>query len=336
MAAPLPIIDLHCDLLVYLTDVPGSAADKVEEIGCAIPSLLQGNVRLQVMAIYSAVGAGSSNYARLQSKMFKELATADNCLVPVTDATSLGQVLQSSAEEPTIGVVAAIENASGFCEEDDDLEEGFKKLENIITDCGRILYISLTHHTPNRFGGGNMSDLGITTDGKLLLDYLHGRRIAVDLSHTSDALAHDILNHIDSQRLDIPILASHSNFRPVWQHNRNLPDELTQEIIRRQGLIGMNFLRAFVNNHEPEALLQHIRYGLENGAENTVCFGADYFYVADHPDQERFPFYFTEHEQAGISYNYILSELRKNLTPIQVEKIAFGNTADFIQRLWAI
>lgn len=327
----LPIIDLHCDLLVYLTDVPGATKENIEEIGCALPALTEGNIKLQVMAIYCAAGAGSTEYARLQADMFKELAEADNCLTPVTSAADLHNALKGDS----VGMVAAIENAAGFCEENEPLEAGFKKLEKIIDTVGRVLYISFTHHTANRFGGGNNTNTGITRDGKMLLDYLHGRKIAVDLSHTSDALAHDMLTHIDVEKLDIPIIASHSNFRPVWEHNRNLPDELTQEIIRRKGLIGVNFLRLFLNADEPEALLHHIMYGFEHGAEDSICFGADYFYFADSPDLDRFPFYHPDHAHAGISYAHVLKNIQKKLTPAQLEKLTHRNAQNFIERIWA-
>lgn len=335
MTAPtrLPILDLHCDLLVYLSDVPGSAIDNVAEIGCALPSLTQGNVKLQTMAIYCSTAPGSTRYAHLQAEIFQKLAAdKTGCLKAVTDTASLRDTLQGNG---AIGMVAAVENASGFCEEDEPLEDGFKKLERIIEAVGRLLYISFTHHLANRFGGGNSTDLGITRDGKMLLDYLHGRRIAVDLSHTSDALAFDILEHIDRERLDIPVIASHSNFRPVWTHNRNLPDEVTQEIIRRKGLIGMNFLRAFVNTGDPEGLIKHILYGFEKGAGDAICFGADYFYTSDFPDPGRVPFYFPEHEQAGTSYTYLLNRLREHLTPQQLEGLAYGNAQRFLERIWA-
>ena len=327
----LPIIDLHCDLLVYLTDVPGSFKENTEEIGCAIPALTQGNVKLQVMAIYCAAGASSTTYARLQADKFKELAGADNCLIPVASAADLQKALQGAG----VGMVAAIENAAGFCEEDEPLEDGFKKLEKIIDTVGRVLYISFTHHTANRFGGGNNTTTGITRDGKMLLDYLHGRKIAVDLSHTSDALAFDMLTHIDQEKLDIPLIASHSNFRPVWDNNRNLPDELTQEIIHRKGLIGMNFLRHFLHTEKPDAILDHILYGFDNGAEDAICFGADYFYFADCPDLDSFPFYQPAYAHAGISYAHILENLQARLSPAQLEKLTHRNAQQFIERLWS-
>lgn len=328
--ATLPIIDLHCDLLVYLTDVPGALQDKVEDIGCALPSLTQGNLKLQVMAIYCPSKPGSTAYAKKQSEAFKLLAKSDNCLTAVTDLPELQNAMQAG----TTGMVAAIENASGFCEEDEPLEDGFKKLEKIIEDVDRVLYISMTHSLANRFGGGNATTQGITRDGKMLLDYMHGRRIAIDMSHTSDALAYDILEHIDKERLDVPVIASHSNFRQLWEHERNLPDELVQEIIHRKGLIGINFLRSFLHNDDPDAILEHITYGFAHGAEQAICFGADYFYTADEKDVSRLPFYFPDLVHAGISYNYILNRLREKLTTEQLQKLAYQNAQHFLERLW--
>ena len=73
---------------------------------------------------------------------------------------------------------------------------------------------------------------------KVLIDYLSDKKIAIDLAHTSDQLAHDIFNYTAQRNYKIPILASHSNFRSVYPNNRNLPDELVKELIARKGLIG--------------------------------------------------------------------------------------------------
>ena len=65
-----------------------------------------------------------------------------------------------------MGVIASLENASNFCEEDMDLDEGFKNLEKIIENTKGIFYIGITHHHENRFGGGNFSEAGLKDDGK--------------------------------------------------------------------------------------------------------------------------------------------------------------------------
>lgn len=157
--------------------------------------------------------------------------------------------------------------------------------------------------------------------------------IAIDLSHTSDNLAYDILNHLTHSGLNIPVIASHSNFRNIFKHARNLPDDLVQEIIKRKGLIGINYLRAFLNDTDPNAMTDHILYGLSHGADDALCFGADYFYTASHPDPSRKPFYNPAHENASC-YPAILKDLSTQIDPVILEKIAGKNVINFLKRSW--
>lgn len=326
----LPVIDIHCDLLSYLQDVPN--ADPVNDndaIGCTLNALHNGGVTLQVMAIYTATEQGSAALGYKQSTLFKDLLAQHSKQLVLQKNTPLVTNLSPSSK---IEILAAIENASGFCEENDALENGFKALESIIENTGPLFYIGLTHHRENRFGGGNSTKTGLKRDGELLLDYIHNKKIAIDLSHTSDNLAFDILNYTSKQNLSIPVIASHSNFRKVFDHPRNLPDEIAKEIIKRKGLIGINFLRAFINDQNPNALYDHILHGIALGAEDCLCFGADYFYTASHSDQSRSPFFFKEHENAS-HYPSILENLLEYVSPDIAEKMSYKNVAGFINHL---
>jgi microsomal dipeptidase-like Zn-dependent dipeptidase len=159
-----------------------------------------------------------------------------------------------------------------------------------------------------------------------------GKRIPIDLSHTSDLLAEGILKHIDRHHLPIPVIASHSNFRSIWNHKRNLSDEFAQEIIQRGGIIGVNFLRAFLDNEVPERLFEHILHGAKLG-ENAICFGADFFYTQDFPDKSRHPIYFPLAENAG-KYPSILERLSTQVPDVQLRKLAYENVFNFYKNLW--
>lgn len=325
-----PIFDLHCDLLSYLVYRPGANAMNTEDIGCAIPYLQHGNVKLQVLAIYSPVEDGSTDFAYQQSIRFRKLLEEyPQQLVKATDLTTVASLPASDR----IGVVAAIENAAGFCEENESLEKGFQKLESIIENVEKLLYISLTHHSENRFGGGNYCAVGLKDDGKVVLEYISGRKIAIDLSHTCDQLAFDILEHINKKGLDIPVMASHSNFRSVFNHPRNLIDEVVQEIVDKQGIIGVNFLRAFLNDKNPDALMEHIMYGLKGKAANSLAFGADFFYTKDFPDPSREPFYYPTENNAA-KFPEILVRLGEDFSTEQLEALSYKNVQQFIQRIW--
>ncbi len=95
-------------------------------------------------------------------------------------------------------------------EEDEPLDLLFERF-----DAKKWLYISLTWKEENRFGGGDQTMVGLKRNGEVLLEYMDGKDVAIDLSHTSNPLAEGILNHIDKKGLKITTIASHSNFRAV-------------------------------------------------------------------------------------------------------------------------
>ncbi len=325
-----PIIDIHCDLLIYLTR-KNSNIETIDDIGCSLPHLKAGNVKLQTMAIFAPTEPNSHKLGLEQSHLFKDLK---HSTTRGKDLYEIEKVhLNNLDAQENIGMVASIENASAFCDEAISLKEGFENLAEITANVGKLFYISLTHHAENRFGGGNYSSVGLKDDGRALIDYMAGKQIALDFSHTSDALATDILTYLTKENLNIPIIASHSNYRPVWDHTRNLPADIAKEIIRKKGLIGVNFLRAFVNNDDTNVLYDHISYGLELGGKDAICYGADYFFTGTHPDPSRIPFYFPEHENAG-KYQDINAEVEKRFGSEFCDKLSYKNAERFLNELW--
>jgi membrane dipeptidase len=318
-------IDLHCDLLLYLLEPDALVDDR--KLGCSLPYLREGNVKLQVTAIYSATAKDSSILGLQQSEIFADLLKKETFFLFDTEN------YKSSKNSGKTGILASIENASSFCEEDMPLNKGFENLETLIENTQKILYIGITHHSENRFGGGNNSEAGLKEDGKILIDYLADKKIAVDLAHTSDQLAYDLINYIDQRNYKIPILASHSNYRNVYQNQRNLPDELVTEIIKREGLIGLNFIKDYIDHTRPERLYEHIKYGLDMGAENCIAYGADYFFDEGHPDRSRYPFFFDELKNAS-AYNTINKKLAEDYSIEFMEKVSHKNALNFIKKLW--
>lgn len=328
MKKPLPVIDLHCDLLSYLLMAENASINSKGPIGASLPYLKAGNVKTQVCAIFTFTKLGSTNFASDQAEIFQELVAGKDFYAANT---------QEAPEETDekIGIIPAIENASGLLEEDEDIDLLELRLDIMIRKVGKPLYISFTHHLANRFGGGNYSEnLPITSDGKELLALLDGKKICVDLSHTSDALAEGILTEIDKQRYDIPVIASHSNFRPICDHVRNLPDEFAQEIINRKGLIGINFVREFLDKSDPEGFYHHIEYGIEElGAQDAIAFGADFFDEDFITDEERHPIFLPEFKNASKYPNLLRGIKNKLKYGDLLEKISHQNVEMFLSSL---
>lgn len=156
--------DAHCDLLSYLQGVP-NASPFAEESRCSLTQLQQGGVALQTMAIFTTTQPGSVQAGAQQANHFLQLLTRypDKVYTP-----TCAEHLQNVLREPRIALVAAIENASSFCLENEPLQNGFQQLDKLEHQLGKIFYISLTHHTENRFGGGNYTNIGLKEDGKRL------------------------------------------------------------------------------------------------------------------------------------------------------------------------
>ncbi len=274
-----PIIDLHCDLLLYLQDDPGRTPFDTL-VRCAIPQMRSGHVKVQVMALFTETAKGCAELGVRQADIFKVLP---NRYPEQFELVQTGNAMNLALASDKIGIIAAIENASIFAEESDTFEQIVDRLHSIIGRIGRPLYIGLTWNGENRFGGGAQTQVGLKEDGRRLLDWLQGRKIAVDFSHASDRLIEDILRYIDEKKLQIPLMASHSNFRSVADMPRNLPDELAKEIFKRKGVIGLNFVRSLLGEGGNQAMIAQLERAIDLGGEGNICFGADFFFEGDLP-----------------------------------------------------
>lgn len=321
-----PIADLHCDLLSFLAqDERRSIYD--EAVRCALPQLKRGNVLFQTLAVYTETGRKSVAFAEKQFTIFRTL--------PKLYPQEFERITELQLPNPNgkVSIAAAIENASGLCNETEPLEGCFTRFDQYREVAGPILYISLTWNQENRFGGGNLSKVGLKRDGELLLEYLDGKGICIDLSHTSDATADDILNYIDKKKLKVMPIASHSNFRAICDQPRNLRDECAKEIVARGGVIGLNFFKAFVGKNGPHDFIRHVDYARALGAFNHHCFGADFFFDQLLPlSLYPFPFFYEGFENSGC-YQRVITYLNDVFTKKELEKIAYKNLSTFFERI---
>ncbi|NGX60982.1 MAG: hypothetical protein K940chlam9_00459 [Chlamydiae bacterium] len=322
----MPIADLHCDLLAYLASEEGRTIFDPDP-HCSLPQLQEGGVNLQTLAIYTETGKKSVALAEKQFTIFRTLPK----LYP--EAFAHLQELKIPTRSKKIHIVAAIENASGLCGEGENLENAFTRLDQYRESAGPLLYLSLTWNQENRFGGGNQSKAGLKVDGERMLDYLDGSGISIDLSHTSDALASDILNYLDKKRLSITPIASHSNFRKICNHPRNLTDEIAKEIFDRGGVIGLNFFKMFVGKTFPDDFMRQVDYARSIGGFRHLCLGADYFYDKDFPLilQPFVPFFYPPFGDAS-TYPAFFAYLNERFTQAELKKLAYQNLASFFLR----
>lgn len=312
----MKVADFHCDLLAFLAT---NRTAYEEESKASIPLLRQGKVVLQTLPIYSITQDNSTIFAEKQFQAYLEL--------PIKYPECFGSEIQT---------ILSIENASGLCEEYVPLEIGLSRLRKWKDQVGKIAYLGLTWNQENRFGGGCDTYVGLKSDGVELLYLLDELRIPVDLSHTSDKLAEDILNTIENKKLSIIPLASHSNFRKICPHKRNLPDDIAQAIAKKGGMIGLNFVRGFLGAEGKADFIRHIEHAHFLNLVDHFCLGADFFCDSETDLSSRRnplrPFFYDEFDTAAC-YPKLLEFLKSYFPQSSLEKIAYHNLSKFLENL---
>lgn len=321
-----PIADLHCDLLYYLLLGEGRTAYD-EKSRCSLPQLKRGGVFLQVLAVFTETEKGSALLGRKQFEIYESLFLR---YPEEINKLSRGELPHHSSK---INTLIAFENASSLCEENEPLYKTFPRLD-IYQERAGIAYVSLTWNGENRFGGGVGSSIGLKKDGEELLIALDAKKIPIDLSHASDHLAYDIFNFIEKKNLSIVPIASHSNFRSVTCEERNLPEEFTKEILKRGGIIGLNFVKKFIGSSLPEAFFAHIEYIHRLNGIDALCIGADFFSGEDFKEKLSFDTSFFHDEfDTSDCYPKFLQELSKKMDDETIKKIAYKNVETFLLKM---
>lgn len=121
-------------------------------------------------------------------------------------------------------------------------------------------------------GTGDECDEGLTDEGIRMARRCAELGITVDVSHLSDKSFYDLLKYYP-----LPIIATHSNFRDICPHKRNLTYDMAREITSRGGVIGLNLYPDFIKteNADIKDIIPHIEYHLERFSEDSLAFGFD-------------------------------------------------------------
>lgn len=188
-----------------------------------------------------------------------------------------------------------------------------------------IASVMLTWNYENEYGYGAVADncKGLKAKGKKMVQSLQQKGILLDVSHLSEAGFYDVADLTNGA-----FVATHSNAYAVCPHVRNLKDEQIKILIARQGLMGLNFYRYFIEqegNCGLTDIVKHVEHVLSLGGEDILAFGCDF----DGSDDE-FPDGITGIESMGALYELLL---RENYKEDIVRKIFFENGEAFWRNL---
>ena len=145
-----------------------------------------------------------------------------------------------------------------------------------------IWLIGPAHYGHGRYAGGTGSDIGMTDDGRDLLQAMSHLGISLDVTHLSDRAFDQALDLFDGI-----VLASHSNCRHLVSHQRQMTDTQIRAMIKREGVIGVALdvwmlAERWVKGHSTNegidlgSVVDHIDYICQlSGSTRHVAIGTD-------------------------------------------------------------
>lgn len=219
---------------------------------------------LQLAACFS--GSGREPLCLRRARLFQMLDLLDagakeEMLLPVRTVDDLVDLRRAG----THAVMYSVEGG-GFLPE--DVPRLFARGVRVLS----LVWDRNEYGTSSR-ESGTRADTGLTPLGIEVLSACVRCGILTDVSHLSDISFWDVAAHTAT-----PLLATHSNFRAVCPHPRNLTDEEALLIAARGGLIGLNLYPPFLSptgRATVDDLLRHVEYGLSLCGEGVLAFGFD-------------------------------------------------------------
>ena len=137
--------------------------------------------------------------------------------------------------------------------------------------------ITLTWNAKNEIGSGAFSEGGLTAFGKEFIKEAESLGIILDVSHLNQQSFFEL-----EKIAEKPFIATHSNADIVnneYARKRNLTDEQIKVIKERNGIIGFNFCKDFIETEDAkgfDALYRQIEYMHSLDCDDIIAFGSDF------------------------------------------------------------
>lgn len=269
----MKVIDMHCDALYKLQASKGKwNFQDSPELDVNFERLIEGDFMMQAFAIFLDPEIPVEHKwkkAVEQVNIFKQHVLHRGGIIhPLKKWSDLEEL-----PEGKIGAVLTLEGV-------EPIGQSIERLEQLIT--AGVLSVGLTWNNANLAADGveEKRAAGLTTFGKEIVSKLNEHKVFTDVSHLSIKSFWDVM-----ELADYPI-ASHSNAKAVYGHQRNLDDDQIKAMIEKDAMIHVIFNPRFTNeavsDSKIEDLIRHIDHIAELGGIRNIGFGSDFDGIQHH------------------------------------------------------
>ncbi len=139
-----------------------------------------------------------------------------------------------------------------------------------------VKWMLVAYNRNNRLGGGCQDeDPGLSDFGRRVIDEMERVGMVLCCSHTGYRTAREAIEYASN-----PVIFSHSNPRRLWDHERNIPDDLIQVCAATGGVVNINGIGMFLgdNDNSTESMLRHIDYVASLVGTEHVGLGLDFVF----------------------------------------------------------
>jgi membrane dipeptidase len=187
-----------------------------------------------------------------------------------------------------------------------------------------VRYMTLTHNGTLDWAdaaNGEQVHGGLTNFGREVVREMNRMGMLVDLSHTAPSTMNDALDVAMA-----PVIWSHASARGVWDHPRNVPDQVLRRLPDNGGVVMVTFVPLFLSEGDEATIAQvadHIDHIATIAGVDHVGIGSDFDGISSTPvglgDVSTFPALFAELSRHGWSEGGLAKLAGDNLLRVMNE-----------------
>ena len=272
-----PVFDFHCDTALVLLGEDRNQAGSLRKNSGHIDLERAGKLGgyAQCFACFTTdlpeILKGISPIVLFE----RELATIQREVDKNSDRISIVYSTEEIEENRAAGKMSAILTLEGTA----GIDYNPALLEDLWAIGFRVS--SLGWNERNPLTGSNVTGGGLTDLGREYVKEAQRLGMRVDVSHISDEGFWDIMKITNA-----PILATHSNSRAIFDHSRNITDDMFRAIRETGGVAGYNTCREFTGEpSDLDTICDHILHFMELDPDGKhIALGGDLDGVDAMPD----------------------------------------------------